>query len=62
MTYEERQLIKKIKEEIELSLYSRIIEHIMRKMNKFEDLNARDRLEVTVLISKMRKLNNRYIA
>lgn len=62
MNHEEKQLFKKLKQDIELSLYSRIIEETMMQMEDFNNLPAKNRLEITILISKIRKLENKYIA
>ena len=62
MNYKELQLYKKIKQEMELSLYSRIIEETMMQMENFDKLPAKNRLEVTILISKIRNLENKYSA
>ena len=62
MNHKELQLYKKIKQEMELSLYSRIIEDTMMQMENFDKLPAKNRLEVTILISKIRNLENKYSA
>ena len=62
MTYEERQKFKALKQQMELSLYSRIIEHLMNKLGNYEKLPAKDRLEITVLVGKIRELDNKYNA
>ena len=62
MNHKELQLYKKIKQEMELSLYSRIIEETMMQMENFDKLPAKNRLEVTILISKIRNLENKYSA
>ena len=64
MTHKERQQIKKLKQEIELSLYSRIIECIVDVIgddSDYDDLPTKERLKVTILMTKIRKLENKYI-
>ena len=62
MSYEEIQLLKKLKQDMELSLYSRIIEETMTLNEDYNKLPTRNRLEITILINKIRKLENKYSA
>ena len=62
MNHKERQEFKKLKQEMELSLYSRIIEQLIINMIDYDKLPAKSRLEITILMTKIRGLDNKYIA
>ena len=47
---------------MELSLYSRIIEQLIINMIDYDKLPAKSRLEITILMTKIRGLDNKYIA
>ena len=62
MNRKERQEFKKLKQQMELSLYSRIIEQLIINMIDYDKLPAKSRLEITILMTKIRGLDNKYIA
>mgnify|MGYP003628264679 CR=1 FL=1 len=50
------------REQIELSLYSRLLEDIVSKMKNYEDMKPNKKLELVVLVGKIKELDNKYIA
>tara|TARA_X000001036_G_scaffold105153_1_gene98300 strand:- start:76 stop:264 length:189 start_codon:yes stop_codon:yes gene_type:complete len=62
MTYEERQKFKRLKQEMEHAIYNNIIESIMTVSQSYEKLATKEQLEVIMLISKIKDLDNKYSA
>ena len=54
--------IKRLKQEMELSFYTKVIEGIMMKDIKFEHLDPKTRLELFILVGKVAELDNKYAA
>ena len=62
MTYEEREKFKKLKQEVEHSIYKNIIDNIMRFSKSYETLPSKDQLQIIMLISKIKSLDSKHSA
>lgn len=62
MTYEEREKFKKLKQEVEHSIYKNIIDNIIRFSESYETLPSKDQLHIIMLISKIKSLDSKHSA
>jgi hypothetical protein len=59
MTYEERMKFKQLKQEMEFAIYTNIIDSIMGSCSDYNLLPSKERLEIIMLVSKIKNLENK---